>query len=88
MPQALDFPHAIPQRTPAPSAPWSKLGSIVRRTIRLAIEEWMVKRTVATLSALNDRTLHDIGLHRSEIECHARRKFSSAAHHQPNRLIG
>ena len=41
---------------------------ISARVIRIAIEEWMGKRTVDALHYLDDRTLKDIGITRSEVE--------------------
>ena len=40
--------------------------------IRMPTEEWMVKRTVNALHYLDDRTLEDIGIPRSEVESSAR----------------
>ncbi|HET9537685.1 MAG TPA: DUF1127 domain-containing protein [Mesorhizobium sp.] len=45
---------------------------IAARVIRIAIEEWMVKRTVDALQHLDDRTLKDIGITRSEVASSAR----------------
>ena len=45
---------------------------IAARVIRIATEEWMVKRTVDALHDLDDRTLNDIGITRSEVESPAR----------------
>ena len=45
---------------------------ISARVIRIAIEEWTVKRTVDALHYLDDRTLKDIGITRSEVEPPAR----------------
>ena len=44
---------------------------IAARVIRIATEEWMVKRTVDALH-LDDRTLKDIGITRSEVDSPAR----------------
>ena len=45
---------------------------ISARVIRIATEKWMVKRTVDALHDLDDRTLKDIGITRSEVEPPAR----------------
>ena len=45
---------------------------IAARVIRIATEEWMVKRTVGALHDLDDRMLKDIGITRSEVESPAR----------------
>ena len=47
---------------------------IAARVVRIAIEEWMVKRTVDALQDLDDRTLKDIGITPSEVESPAQRR--------------
>ena len=42
--------------------------------IRIPTEEWVVKRTVDALHDLDDRTLKDIGITRSEVESPVRRR--------------
>jgi uncharacterized protein YjiS (DUF1127 family) len=45
---------------------------LAARVIRILAEEWMVERTVDALHYLDDRTLKDIGITRSEVETPAR----------------
>ena len=58
----------LPQHAPAPVHAWRRYRDALGRVMRERSEEWMMKRTVQSLRALDDRTLKDIGLSRSEIE--------------------
>ena len=60
---------------------WIALGIAVQAAVWLGILFWKhwqgyqagrrYRKTVQTLNGLDDRTLHDIGVHRSEIESYA-----------------
>lgn len=39
-----------------------------RRWMRIAVDKWNRRKLVAILNALEDRTLHDIGIQRGNIE--------------------
>ena len=57
-------------RLPTPRVTGSVADAVTRLTNRLAAawhRQRMHRATVETLSALDDRTLHDLGFHRSEI---------------------
>ena len=64
MSHAIQLPHSAP----APVHAWRRCREALARVIRERSEEWMVKRTIQSLDALDDRTLKDIGITRSEIE--------------------
>jgi len=70
MSRAIDFTHAASK--PTHTDVWQKFRAAFARMMRDRIEEWMVKRTINSLHALDDRTLKDIGITRSEIESCAR----------------
>lgn len=48
------------------SAP--KREQLSKRLMRSVLTNWKRRKTIAALHALNDHTLRDIGLHRSNIE--------------------
>ena len=52
------------------------IGHLIVRTARNGANAWMVRRAIESLQALDDRTLADIGLHRSEIEYAVRRQLT------------
>ena len=52
------------------------LGHLIVRSARIGANAWMVRRAIESLQALDDRTLADIGLHRSEIEYAVRRQLT------------
>jgi uncharacterized protein YjiS (DUF1127 family) len=61
--------------TPPASAGWSgTITSCLTRFWSRICREWEVSSTVRGLQALDDQTLRDIGLHRSEIESVARHR--------------
>ena len=64
----IDVSHSAPEPVPV----WGKCREAFARVVRARIEEWMVRRAVKALHALDDRTLKDIGLTRSEIGSCAR----------------
>ena len=65
-----------------PSSPraWRRaagaLGQFVVRAFRNGANAWIMRRAIESLQALDDRTLHDIGLHRSEIEYSVRQQLT------------
>jgi len=74
MSRTLDLPRSLPEPAARSGAVWHRLGRIITRSVRNAVNEWMVQRTIDTLSTLDDRVLHDIGLCRTEIEWRVRRQ--------------
>jgi uncharacterized protein YjiS (DUF1127 family) len=62
----------IDARTAAGGADASRALGFVGRALAWIAEQRRVKRTIAMLSDLSDRTLADIGIERSEIERIAR----------------
>ena len=69
MSRAIDLPSYAPERVNTNA--WRRCREALARVIRIATDEWMVKRTMDALY-LDDRTLKDIGITRSEIESSAR----------------
>jgi uncharacterized protein YjiS (DUF1127 family) len=72
MSRTLDLPHSGSRPARFASPAWRKLSDIMSRMLRNALNEWMARRAVETLSGLDDRTLNDIGIRRSEIETRVR----------------
>ena len=70
MSRAIDLPSHAPE--PVYPSAWRRCREALAHVIRIATEEWMVKRTMDALHYLDARTLKDIGITRSEIESSAR----------------
>ena len=75
MSRTLDLPHTAPAPARITGAVWRKLNGIMTRVVRGALNEWMARRAIEALSGFDDRTLHDIGINRSEIETRVRRQL-------------
>lgn len=61
-----------PAGSPSYAAGGSKALQLVSKTIAWFAEQRRIRRTIATLSNLNDATLRDIGIERGDIERVAR----------------
>jgi len=57
MSRAIDFTHAASK--PTHTDVWQKFRAAFARMMRDRIEEWMVRRTINSLHALDDRTLKE-----------------------------
>lgn len=55
------FPYVRGYREPARAA------GLLRRWLRAASRQWQRRKMIATLEALDDWTLRDIGIHRGDI---------------------
>ena len=62
----IDIPFSA--AAPAHSGLLRRYGEALVRAFRHVSDEWIVKRAIAELQALDNRMLQDIGLTRSEIE--------------------
>jgi uncharacterized protein YjiS (DUF1127 family) len=76
MSRTLDLPRAIPASTRSARAIWRALGRLITRTVRNGVNAWTVRCTIESLQALDDRTLADIGMHRTEIDYVVRRQLT------------
>ncbi len=54
-------------RSTAPRDPAKTAGRTLRRWARAAIRRWQRNKLIATLEAMDDWVLHDIGIYRDDI---------------------
>jgi uncharacterized protein YjiS (DUF1127 family) len=78
MSRTLDLARAIPDRSQSAGAVGITPGQLVAGALRKAVNAWMVRRAIESLQSLDDHTLKDIGMHRSEIESIVRRHMMPA----------
>jgi uncharacterized protein YjiS (DUF1127 family) len=76
MSRTLDLPRATPESGRSAGALCRAFGRLIARTVCNRVNAWMVRRTIESLHALDDRMLADIGLHRGEIEYVVRRQMA------------
>jgi uncharacterized protein YjiS (DUF1127 family) len=79
MSRAIDLPSCA--NAPVPAAMWGRCRAALARVIRNAVEEQTVRGIMKALHALDDRTLKDIGVTRSEIESYSRWGRKSRPYH-------
>jgi uncharacterized protein YjiS (DUF1127 family) len=51
-------------------------AALVAGAIRRQVQAWLMRRAIASLRSLDDRTLADIGIYRFEIEAVVRREMA------------
>ena len=74
MSHILHFPRAVPEDHRG--AVRCQIGDLITRAIRRHIQAWLMRRAIASLRSLDDRTLADIGIYRCEIEAVVRREMA------------
>ena len=76
MSRTLDLPRALPETGRGSDAMWRRLGRPIAGALRDGVHAWMVRRAIASLQALDDRMLKDIGSPRGEIEYAVRQRMT------------
>jgi uncharacterized protein YjiS (DUF1127 family) len=68
MSTVFQFSIIMPQPARAARIVLRPLAQMVARTVRGVVNAWMARQSIQELRSLNDRTLADLGLRRSDIE--------------------
>jgi uncharacterized protein YjiS (DUF1127 family) len=73
MSTVFQFPIITSQPARAARIVLRRLAQAITQTVRGGVNAWTVRRSIQKLQSLNDRTLADLGLRRSDIEPAAHR---------------